>query len=61
LDTGGLFGGRKVTLPPTWVTKVDWTEKHIYVDLNRETIKNSPDFDLETLNKDARQTAEEKR
>ncbi len=60
IDTSNWIGGRKVTLPPSWVAKVDWTEKHVYVNLNRDTIKNSPDFDLDTLNKDARETAGQK-
>ncbi len=61
IDTSNWFGGKRVTLPPSWVTKVDWTEKRIYVDLNRDTIKNSPDYDLATLNRDQRETAEAKR
>ncbi len=61
IDTSNWLGGKKVTLPPSWVAKVDWTEKHIYVNLNRDTIKNSPDYDIASLNRDQRETAEAKR
>ncbi len=50
VDTGNWLPGRKVIVPPTWVTKVDWATKEVWVDLKRETIKGSPEFDLAALN-----------
>ncbi len=54
VDTGTWLPGRKVIVPPTWVTKVDWATKEVWVDLKRETIKESPEFDLDALNQDQR-------
>ncbi|MGE5138284.1 MAG: PRC-barrel domain-containing protein, partial [Rudaea sp.] len=51
VDTGGWLGGKKVIVPPSWVKDVEWSTGGIPVDLARETIKNSPEFDLESINK----------
>ncbi len=53
IDTSNWWSGRKVIVPPTWVTDVDWAEKQVNVDLKRETIKDSPEFDLAALNRSA--------
>lgn len=40
-----LPGGKKVLISPQWVRKVDWAESEVIVDLSREQIENSPEFD----------------
>ncbi len=50
VNTSNWWSGKKVIVPPTWVTKVDWATKEVWVDLKRETIKGSPEFDLAALN-----------
>ncbi len=30
---------------PLWSDKVSWTERKLHVDLSREAIRNSPEFD----------------
>ncbi len=50
VDTSNWWSGKKVIVPPTWVTKVEWASKEVWVDLKRETIKDSPEFDLAALN-----------
>ncbi len=52
VDTSNWWIGKKVIVPPTWVTKVDWAAKQVWVDLKRETIKDSPEFDLAGLNRE---------
>jgi hypothetical protein len=44
IDTRNWLPGRKVTLAPTWAEQVSWFERKVHVDLNRETVKNSPEF-----------------
>jgi len=40
-----LPGGRKVLVPPAWVTSVDWVGRSVSVDLTVEGVKNSPEYD----------------
>ncbi len=53
IDTSTLWFGKKVILPPTWVQRVSWAERKAIVDLKRETVKNSPEFDSETITNQA--------
>jgi sporulation protein YlmC with PRC-barrel domain len=45
VDTTNWLPGRKVLVLPRWIKRIDWGESKVYVDLMRETIKNSPEFD----------------
>jgi uncharacterized protein YrrD len=45
IDTRNWLPGRKVLVAPAWAEQVSWVERKVHVDLNRETIKNSPEFD----------------
>ncbi len=45
VDTGAWLPGRKVLVSPSWVTDVDWQNGQVKVDLKRETIENSPEYD----------------
>ncbi|MET7389057.1 PRC-barrel domain-containing protein [Streptomyces sp. NPDC005529] len=45
VDTGVWIFGKHVLLPAGTVTTVDLVEHRIYVDLTREQIKESPEFD----------------
>jgi hypothetical protein len=40
-----LPGGKKVLVSSDWVTEIRWEEKGLAVDLSRDTIKNSPEYD----------------
>jgi len=40
-----LPGGRKVLVPPPWIERVSWTEMKVHVDVSREAVKQSPEFD----------------
>ncbi len=48
VDTSNWMPGRHVVISPSSVKQVDWATKRVNVDLKRETIKNSPEFDPET-------------
>jgi stress response protein YsnF len=45
INTRNWLPGRKVLVAPAWAEQVNWVERKVYVDLGRETIKNSPEFD----------------
>lgn len=44
IDTRNWLPGKKVLVPPDWAQSIRWSEKSIHVDLTREAIKNSPEF-----------------
>jgi hypothetical protein len=37
--------GKKVLVSPEWIKTISWSKREVYVDLLREVIKNSPEFD----------------
>lgn len=45
VDTTNWLPGRKVLILPRWITRIDWGESKVYVNLSLESIKNSPEFD----------------
>ena len=48
VDTGSWLSGRKVLVSPSYVYQIDWAEAVVHIDLNQETVKNSPEYDLES-------------
>ncbi|MBN1991100.1 MAG: PRC-barrel domain containing protein, partial [Anaerolineae bacterium] len=45
IDTKNWWPGKKVLIAPQWIENFDWQKAHVHINLNRETIKNSPEFD----------------
>lgn len=45
VDTTNWLPGRKVLILPRWITRIDWAESKVYVNLSLESIKKSPEFD----------------
>ena len=45
VDTGDWWPGKKVMLSPQWITHIRWSDRRVYVDLELEEIKNSPEYD----------------
>jgi hypothetical protein len=45
VDTQKWLSGRKVLVAPAWAEEVSWADRKVHLDLSRETIKNSPEFD----------------
>jgi uncharacterized protein YrrD len=45
VDTQNWLPGRKVVVSPSWIDKVSWLEAKVYIDLSRETVENSPEYD----------------
>jgi hypothetical protein len=45
VDTRNWLPGKKVLIAPLWVDKVSWKDAKVFIDLLREAIKDSPEFD----------------
>jgi uncharacterized protein YrrD len=43
--TSNWLAGRRVLISPHWIKSVEWGEGRVTVDLSREEIKDSPEFD----------------
>jgi hypothetical protein len=39
------LSGKKVLIAQQWITQVSWTESAVHVDVLRDAVKNSPDYD----------------
>jgi hypothetical protein len=52
IDTHNWLPGKKVIVAPMWIVKVRWIEKKVYVALQRQTIENSPECNLEALRRE---------
>lgn len=51
VDTKNWWPGKKVLVSPEWIDRVSWSDSRVYVDLSREAIKSSPEFDADRLNR----------
>ena len=49
IDTQNWWPGKKVLLSPQWIERVSWDELKVFVNLSRETIKQSPEYTEESL------------
>jgi hypothetical protein len=47
-DTRKWMADRKVIIPPDWITSISWEASEVVVDVTKEKIKNSPEFDPTT-------------
>jgi hypothetical protein len=45
VDTHNWLPGRKVLVDPFWAEQVSWAERRVHVDMTREMVKSSPEFD----------------
>lgn len=44
VDTRNWWFGKKVLVAPRWASRVSWPGSKVYVDLPREAIKESPEW-----------------
>ena len=49
IDTRNWWPGKKVLISPQWIERVSWSESKVFVNLSRETIKQSPEYTEESL------------
>ncbi|TAM47847.1 MAG: PRC-barrel domain containing protein [Acidobacteria bacterium] len=45
VDTTNWWPGKKVLVSPAWIERVDWAEAKVHVDVGREQIRTSPEYD----------------
>jgi hypothetical protein len=45
IDTSNWWMGRKVLISPLWASSVSWEERNVHIDMSRESIKESPEWD----------------
>ncbi len=44
IDTKNWLPGKKVIVSPNWVKTIDWGERTVEIDMSREAIEQSPEF-----------------
>jgi uncharacterized protein YrrD len=44
LNTQNWWPGKKVLLSPRWIERVSWEESKVFVNLRRQTLKQSPEY-----------------
>ena len=49
IDTNNWWSGKKILVSPQWIDHVSWDELKVFVDLPRESIKQSPQFSKDFL------------
>ena len=49
INTRNWWPGKKVLISPQWVERVSWTDSNVYVNMLRDSIKNSPEYSEESL------------
>jgi hypothetical protein len=49
VSTKNWWPGKKVLVSPQWIESVSWEESKVFVNLGRETIKESPEYTEESL------------
>lgn len=47
VDTRNWLPGRKVLISPHWIHAIDWSDRRVQVDLSRQAVKDSPEFQPE--------------
>jgi uncharacterized protein YrrD len=45
VDTANWWPGRKVLVSPNWVTGISWDERNVTLELSREQIEHSPEYE----------------
>jgi sporulation protein YlmC with PRC-barrel domain len=45
VDTRNWWPGRHVLISPQWITRVDWAERLVTVDVARDTVQSAPEYD----------------
>ena len=44
IDTKNWWGGKKVLISPHWIDRISWKESKVFINLSRESIKESPEY-----------------
>ncbi len=49
IDTSKWLPGRQVLFSPEWVDRVDWDNSKVYTQMTKEQVKNSPEYNRDTM------------
>jgi len=49
IDTRNWLPGKKVLVSPQWISLIDWAQGKVHVNLSREGVKHSPEYDNSKL------------
>ncbi len=52
VDTRNWWPGKRVLVSPQWIERISWNESKVFVNLSRETVKQSPEYSEEALTRD---------
>jgi hypothetical protein len=53
IDTSNWWFGKRVLVAPQWASRISWEQRNILVDMSRQAIKDSPEYDPSvTLNRE---------
>jgi len=44
IDTSNWWFGKKVLVAPHWAKSISWADRMVHVDMSRDAIKNSPEW-----------------
>jgi len=47
IDTSNWWFGKKALIAPQWATRISWEERKVYVDMSRQGVKQSPEWNPE--------------
>lgn len=48
VDTRNWLPGRHVLISPQWVEKISWVDREVFVDVTKEKVEDSPEYDPTT-------------
>ncbi len=51
VDTRNWIPGKKVLVAPAWIERISYDESKVFVTLTREAIRNSPEYDPDSLDR----------
>jgi hypothetical protein len=49
IDTSLWGFGKKVLVGPHWASGISWAERKVHVDMSRQAIRNSPEWDASAV------------
>ena len=49
IDTQNWWPGKKILVSPQWIEHISWSESTVFINLSRETIKQSPEYTEKSL------------
>jgi uncharacterized protein YrrD len=51
VDTRNWWPGKSVTIAPQWISRFDWAQQKVHVNLTKDRIQNSPTFDMKAMDR----------